>query len=96
MKFLLLFLGMLLGFTFAAPIPNTIIDDIIGALNKFPPIQGLIQDVAGQITGLELFLASLLRIPTEQDGLEGSCKELTVIFARGVSESIVNFSKTHE
>lgn len=66
------------------PLEKRSLSSIIQAIEVLlPGIDGAIADVADLITQTEVTLAALTGTATTENGLSGSCKELTVLFARG-------------
>ena len=55
-------------------------------LNYLPAIDGTITAVSGVLTTFENFLAVLTGQSTTYNGLSGTCKPYTVIFAKGTTE----------
>lgn len=92
MHFFLVFLT-LLSVSYAAPIAQRdsthqlskrSLSDIILAIEfLLPGINGAIADVANLITTAESTLATLTNTDTVENGLSGSCKAVTILFARG-------------
>lgn len=84
-----------LSLVFTAPVTSpTPADELISRdINSFLalvaslfPFSGLISDISSLLIAAEDALAALTGTSTTQNGLSGSCKAVTVIWARGTTE----------
>jgi hypothetical protein len=90
MKFLAV-LASVLALTIASPLPEAAPEPdasslnviLLAIINAFPAISGAVSDVANLIAASQKTLAAITGVSTTQNGLSGSCKAMTVIFARG-------------
>jgi len=89
----------LLSLAFASPIPTTSLGDkalvkretplnafLTILLDNLPAVGGTIQSLVGVLTDFEALVALLTGEQTTYNDLTGSCKEYTVVFARGTTE----------
>jgi hypothetical protein len=98
MRFSLWTILAILGLTIASPIPeathdrdlskrNTPLNEFLTVLLKYlPEVDGTIETVTGILTVFENLLSVLTGESDTYNDLSGSCKEYTVIFARGTTE----------
>jgi len=98
MQFSLWTIFAILGLTIASPIPaatqdrdlskrNTPLNEFLTVLLDYlPEVDGSIETVTGILTVFENLLSLLTGEQDTYNDLSGSCKEYTVIFARGTTE----------
>jgi cutinase len=87
--FSLVFLLPLFSLVVTAPIYSRQINinSLLAEIALLCPFSGIISDISGLLATAEQTLASLFGIQTTQNGLSGSCGAVTVIFARGTTET---------
>jgi Cutinase len=87
--FSLVFLLPLVSLVVTAPIYSRQINinSLLAEIALLFPFSGIISDISGLLATAEQTLASLFGIQTTQNGLSGSCGPVTVIFARGTTET---------
>lgn len=66
---------------------QTLINDILADIATIFPIDVAITDLSDLVTDGEALLADVLGVTTTDNGLDDSCADVTIVFARGTCET---------